>query len=82
MVYEREHLVALTLGYCAATGISPDALSAKILSESNRKMLNRLLRGDGCNHRSAERATAWFRENWPKDAAWPPEVPPREEKAA
>ena len=32
---------------------------------------NRLADGKGCSVGSAERASAWFAENWPSDLVWP-----------
>lgn len=62
--------------YCDATRTTPDALSAKVFTESNRKLFRRLLEGAGCSAENAERASLWFADNWPDDTAWPDDVPP------
>jgi hypothetical protein len=79
--FSTEQLCLLAEAYCAATGVAPSGLSAKITDDRNHKLMHRLIAGYGCTLENAERASEWFAENWPTDVPWPKHVPLPKEAA-
>jgi hypothetical protein len=76
--FSTEQLRSLIRSYCAATGSTAHALGCQIFEDDknpNHKVLGNLLAGRGCRLETAERASAWFVDNWPADLPWPAEVP-------
>lgn len=71
-LYSTSDLRILAERYCDATGESLHGLGTR--AANNAKMFKRLAAGAGCTAEKAERASAWFAENWPADVAWPEDV--------
>jgi hypothetical protein len=69
MMYTTAELVELATTYVAATGVTFSRLSK--LAANNNRLFERLSEGFDCHADMAERASAWFDENWPEDLAWP-----------
>lgn len=73
MMYSERELLLLAKAYVASKGISFTTLAERC--GVNTKVFRRLESGQGIQALSAEWATDWFNENWPKDVRWPDEVP-------
>jgi hypothetical protein len=74
-------LLALARAYSDATGLALTTIGQRACPSSkdgskggNDKLFVRIAAGRGCNSVSLERASRWFTENWPQDAAWPQTV--------
>jgi hypothetical protein len=74
MVHNRKELIRLAQIYTEATEIPLSRLGT--VTTGNAKLFIRLIAGEDCTLRAAERATAWFAKNWPLHLRWPKDVPP------
>lgn len=66
----RESLLSLSAAYQAATGLSAATVGSRVAGDS--KFFRRLRDGAGFEVSTYDRAVEWFRENWPRNAPWPP----------
>ena len=66
-------LVALAGTLARHAGRSEATLSNKIAGHA--RLFQRLRAGHGCTVTTADRALAWFDENWPADLEWPRDIP-------
>lgn len=72
-------LLKVALAYREATGFSLSRISRKVAG-NNDKVFARLSRGQSINARTALSVEAEFRDNWPENAIWPPDVPGKPKK--
>jgi hypothetical protein len=72
-VYTVAELITLARVYIEATGVLVPRLSGAAFG--NPKTLARLFDGLDCYAQAAERASAWFDDNWPLHVPWPDGVP-------
>lgn len=72
-------LLRVAEAYAEFTGMSLAQVGIK--SCNNDKVFKRLAAGRGANILTVERATVWFRENWPPKMPWPVGVPRRRSAA-
>lgn len=63
-------LLLLARTYADSEGLSLTKVS-RLACGGNNRIFNRLARGHGCNSRSIEQASRWFREHWPANLPWP-----------
>lgn len=80
--FTTDQLCRLARAYCDGAGISTGALSARVFTDKNHKLFQRLIDGFDCTASNAERASRWFAENWPADVPWPSDVPAPKADAA
>ena len=73
-MYRIAELKRLAETYLKATGLTADTLSTRIVGRANNRLIGRLLDGHGISARSIERASDFFDDNWPENAAWPDEI--------
>ncbi len=65
-------LLLLADRYCLAANIAPATLSTRLFNDGKRIAL--LRSGGDIGTRQYARAMEWFKNNWPKDADWSPEI--------
>jgi len=63
-------ILLLARAYADSKGLSLNEVG-RLACGGNNRIFNRLAAGKGCNSRSIERASEWFRANWPSDLPWP-----------
>ncbi len=74
-MFSLPDLIALGRLYCFWTGIQPSTLGD--WSCGNNRVFVRLFADptSRCLTDTAERASDWLIQNWPKDLDWPKEIP-------
>lgn len=75
-MYTVSELIILARAYLAAKPeISVTRLGVR--AAGTDRLFHRLFAGHGCSSGSLERASLWFRQNWPAEIPWPQGIPPR-----
>ncbi|MBO0736554.1 MAG: hypothetical protein J2P48_08300, partial [Alphaproteobacteria bacterium] len=78
MTYDYNELIILTRAFMRATGMSGTKLG--ILSAGNNRFVDRILRGNDCQTRNAERLSDYLDAHWPAGVDWPDGVRPRKRR--
>jgi hypothetical protein len=68
-----DSLTKLADEMAAHLGLSAATVSTYVFSDGKR--VDQFRKGRTCTVRVAERAIAWFSQNWPADLAWPSDIP-------
>jgi hypothetical protein len=73
--FSASELTRLARLYCEARSVAPSMLGKAACN--NNKVFVRLLANDRarCRSDTAERASQWFLEHWPRGLFWPSDIP-------
>lgn len=68
-----DQLKAVTLAYSEATGTKLSTLGSRLL-KGGKRFHQIIEEGSDVSTSNFEMCMAWFSENWPEEAEWPPGV--------